>query len=286
MNENIVCAQQGVQRKLGRCILRLQQFEQILKAIVPHISIQGNRENFLSIKENQIVAARKKTLGGLVSSLTGELLAPATKEETIVDEPKNVDSTGWIRSNYQITMSDEEFEKTKQALVDFVEMRNGLVHHFIDRFKISEISECHKAAAYLDECDEKISAQLLQLQHWGMGLEAARAAHLAYLNTPEFENDFVHGVMPDGKVHWERSTIVEYLRNAEKACAKNGWALLDTAIAHVRLSDKEQTPSKYGCTTWREVLMKSEQFETKKDVNPSNGRGQFWYRSLTIGVPH
>jgi hypothetical protein len=282
MNENIVSVQQVVQRKLGRCILRLQQVEQLLKAIVPHISMQGNREEFLSIKEKQIVAARKKTLGGLVSSLTGELLAPATKEETIVDEPENVDSTGWISIDYQIRMSDEEFEKTKQALVDFVEMRNGLVHHFIDRFKISKIAECHKAAAYLDECDEKISAQLLKLQQWGMAIDKARAAQLAYFGSAEFENYFVHGVMPDRKVQSERSTIVEYLRNAEKACAQDGWALLDTAIIHVSLSDKEQTPSKYGCKTWREVLKKSGQFETKKDVNPGNGKGQFWYRSLTI----
>lgn len=282
MNENIVSVQQGVQRKLGRCILRLQQIEQLIKTLVPLISVQGNPEKLHSIQEKQIADARKKTMGGLVGMLTGEFLTSENTEEITVDAPENVGSTFWFSSKFQITMPDEEFETTIQGLVDLVEMRNGLVHHFIERFKLSLISECHKADAYLDECDEKISIQLLKLQKWRIGASDAAAASLAYMGTTEFENLIVHGITPDGEVLWERSTIVEYLRNAEKACAQDGWALLDTAIAHIRLIDNEQTPSKYGCKTWREVLKKSEQFETKKDVNPSNGKGEVWYRSITI----
>ncbi|MFC0351314.1 OST-HTH/LOTUS domain-containing protein [Undibacterium danionis] len=282
MDENIISVQQELQRKYGRCMFRLQQIEQLLKTLLPHVSVQGAAEKISSIRDRQIADARLKTMGGLVSMLTGEFLAPTTIEEEQEEEPENVGNAGWISAKFQISMSDRDYEETRLAFVDLVEMRNGLVHHFLEKFNISLVSECLIADAYLDECDEKIGRQLLQLQQWAKSLVEVQAKAASYVASVEFENALVHGVMPDGEVHWERSTIVEYLRNAEKACAQHGWTLLDTAIAQVRVSDNEQTPSKYGCKTWRGVLRKSEQFDIKRDVNPSNGRGQVWYRSRDV----
>lgn len=282
MGKDIVIVQRELQRKFGRCMFRLQQIEQLLKTLLPHVSVQGAAEKISSIRDRQIADARLKTMGGLVSMLTGEFLAPTTIEEEPEEEPENVSSIGWVSAKFQISMPDKDYEETRLAFVDLVEMRNGLVHHFLEKFNISLVSECLKADAYLDECDEKIGKQLLQLQHWAKSLVEVQAKASSYIASDEFENAFVHGVMPDGEVHWERSTIVEYLRNAEKACAQHGWTLLDTAIVHVRMSDNEQTPPKYGCKTWRDVLRKSEQFDIRRDVNPNNGRGQVWYRSRDV----
>lgn len=282
MEENIVSVQRELQRKYGRCMFRLQKIEQFLKTLLPHISVQGAAEKISSIRDRQIADARLKTMGGLVGILTGEFLAPTTTEEKQDEEPENVGNAGWISAKFQISMSDRDYEETRLAFVDLVEMRNGLVHHFLEKFNISLVSECLKADAYLDECDEKIGRQLLQLQQWAKSFVEVQAKASSYVASDEFENALVHGVMPDGEVHWERSTIVEYLRNAEKACAQHGWTLLDTAIVHVRMSDNEQTPPKYGCKTWRDVLRKSEQFDIRRDVNPSNGRGQVWYRSRDV----
>lgn len=279
MSENIADIQPEVQRKFARCIFQLQQIELLLKSLVTHMSVQGSLQSLLSIREEKTADTRMKTMGTLVSLLTGELFTPPTREEMTIDAYEDVSSTNWASIKYTITMSDEEFEKTKLELVDLVEMRNGLVHHFIERFKLSLISECQKAITYLDECDVKISSQLLKLREWGLTMKDAQAATLAYMGTSQFENAILHSIMPDGAVLWKRSTIVEYLRNAEMTCAQDGWTLLDTAIVHIRLIDNEQTPSKYGCKTWKEVLRKSEQFETKKNVNSSNGKGQVWYRS-------
>lgn len=282
MEEDIVSVQREVQRKFGSCMFRLQQIEQLLKTLLPHVSVQGAAEKISCIRDRQIADARLKTMGGLISMLTGEFLVPATVEEESEKEPKNEGSAGWISAKFQISMPDKDYEETRLAFVDLVEMRNGLVHHFLEKFNLSSVSECLKADAYLDECNEKIDTQLLQLQQWAKGLVDMRAMVSRYVVSIEFENMVVHGVMPDGEVHWERSTIVEYLRNAEEACAQHGWTLLDTAIVHVRMSDNEQTPLKYGCKTWRDVLKKSKQFDIRKDVNPSNGRGQVWYRSRDV----
>ena len=284
MDETIVNAQREVQRKLGRCMLRLQQVEQLLKALVPHISLVGEVKNLRSIQETQIVCAKTKTMGGLVSILTGELLSHSLSDAELSnddpDEVGDVGETDWIKYRHRISMSAETYEQTKLALTNLVDMRNGLVHHFFERFNIGLVSDCRKADAYLDECDAQIDSQLTSLQHWAKSMQKARELLAEYIASQEFENAFVHGVMPDGIVHWPRTTIVEYLRNAELACAQDGWTLLDTAIAHIRVTEPEQIPSKYGCKTWRQVLKKSEQFEIKEDVNPLNGRGQVWYQSL------
>lgn len=102
---------------------------------------------------------------------------------------------------------------------------------------------------------------------------------VSFMQSQQFEDAFVHGIGPDGVVHWPISTIVECLRSAEQGCAVNGWTLLDGAITFVRLSHPDQTPSKYGCKNWRQILKKSNQFDVRTDTNPLNGRGQTWYRS-------
>lgn len=284
MNDTLATVQREVQRKLGRCMLRLQQVEQLLKAVVPHISMEGEAKNLISIQEKQIACAKTKTLGGLVSMLAGELLSPAVSDaEVSGDEPDevgDVDETGWFKHRHQISMSAEDYEQTKLALADLVEMRNGLVHHFLERFNIGLVSDCHKAEIYLDECDTQIDTQLARLQQWANGLQKLRELAAEYMNSQEFEDALVHGIMPDGAVHWLRATIVECLRIAEQACSIDDWTLLDTAIAHIRKNEPEQMPSKYGCKTWRQVLKKSEQFEIREDVNPLSGRGQVWYQSL------
>jgi hypothetical protein len=284
VNDTLATAQREVQRKLGRCMLRLQQVERLLKALVPHISLEGEIKHLQSIQEKQIVCAKTKTLGGLVSMLTGELLSPALSDaELSDDDPDDVDDVGelgWIKHRHRISMSADDYEKTRMALTNLVDMRNGLVHHFLERFDIGLVSDCHKADAYLDECYAQIDSQLASMQHWTKSMRESIKLTAAYMASQEFADALVHGIMPDGLVHWSRTTIVECLRNAELACAQNGWTLLDSAIAHVRKSEPEQIPTKYHCKTWRQVLKKSEQFEIREDVNPLNGRGQVWYRSL------
>lgn len=280
MNENIATVQREVQRKLGRCLLRLQEIERLLKNVVPRVSVQGNAKKILDIRDKKIADARVKTMGALVSLLTEELLTTPATIEISENDLESIDQANWLSIKFRISMSDEEFEETRQALVDLVDMRNGLVHHFLERFDLSSISECHKADAYLVECDAKIDSQSDMLRQFAKDLIEGYRSTSTYFDTTEFLNAFVHGVMPNGEVHWERSTIVEYLRNAEMSCAVHGWTLLDNAIVHINMNDREQSPSKYGCKTWQEVLKKSAQFDIKKDVNSSNGRGQVWYRSL------
>lgn len=41
MDEAVPALQHEVQRKLGRCMLRLQQYEALMKAMVVHMTVEG-----------------------------------------------------------------------------------------------------------------------------------------------------------------------------------------------------------------------------------------------------
>ena len=64
--------QHEVQRLLGRCLLRLQQYEHLIKALVGHHEIEGPAHALESIRAARVADTASKTLGTLV----GNLLTP------------------------------------------------------------------------------------------------------------------------------------------------------------------------------------------------------------------
>lgn len=70
--------------------------------------------------------------------------------------------------------------------------------------------------------------------------------------------------------------LMKVLREASKALAQNGWTLLEDALSWVVDKHPEQTPSKYGCRSWPQVLSESRQFELQYRIE--NGRKVAWFR--------
>ena len=112
-------------------------------------------------------------------------------------------------------------------------------------------------------------------------MDNARTLSASFVQTQMYEDFVYNGINPDGSVEWPASGIVHALRKAEAACAKEGWTLLDSAIAWLRADHSDQTPTKYQCKTWRQVLKRSQQFEILAAVDPANTSGKTWFRSRT-----
>jgi hypothetical protein len=70
-NDALTMQQREVQRLLGRCLLRLQQYEKLMKAIVAHHEISAAGSPLASDQEQRIADAASKTLGTLVGTLLG-----------------------------------------------------------------------------------------------------------------------------------------------------------------------------------------------------------------------
>lgn len=284
MENTVAALQHEVQRKLGRCMLRLQQYERLLKAMVAGMAIAGPPEELKAVQEGQALSIRNRTLGTLVGMFTEQhLTATSADIQVRPDEEKGANGLSsnvpWASIRFTISMSPERHAQAKAGLVELVNLRNDLVHHFIERFDISDKDGCRAASLYLESCYERIDGHCQRLKTWATSLGASQALMSSFLQSKDFEDAFVHGINPDGTVCWPRSSIVECLREAETACQVDGWTSLDSAITFMLKENRDQMPSRYGCKTWRQVLKQSGQFEVRSVSGSNSEVGQTWYRS-------
>lgn len=66
LNEDITSEQHEVQRKLGRCLLRLQQYEGLLKAVAAHQDTEGPADSLQAIRDSRVEELSTKILGHVV----------------------------------------------------------------------------------------------------------------------------------------------------------------------------------------------------------------------------
>ena len=269
--------QRDVQRKLGRCLLRLQQYEILVKALVAHGDIAGPPAGLQGVRDTQVACAHKKTLGALVGMLTERHLTSVEVDDS-AEEPQDGGGV-WFRFRFQVGLDASQHQTTTAALKELVDLRNELVHHFLQRFSIWERQGCIDADAYLDASFETIDGHYLTLRGWAEGMEEARALMASFMNTAAFEDLLVNGIAPDGSVDWLASGAVRCLREAEARFAKEGWTQLNTATTWICAQHPDQHPQRYGCGSWRQVIHESRQFDIRRTVKKEQGCGAVWYRS-------
>ena len=266
-----------MQRKLGRCLLRLQQYEILLKALVAHGDIAGPPAEFQAVRDAQVASAQKKTLGALVGMLTERHLTSAEDDNSA--EERQGDGGIWLRFRFHVGLDASQYQATTSALKELVDLRNELVHHFLQRFNIWEPQGCSEADAYLDASYETIDGHYLNLRGWAQAMDEARAQMASFVRTAAFDDLLVNGIATDGTVDWPASGAVRCLREAEARFATEGWTLLNTATTWIRAHYPDQHPQRYGCGSWRQVIHESWQFEIRRTVSTEQGCGEVWYRS-------
>jgi uncharacterized protein with GYD domain len=131
IDEELQTLQREVQRMLGRCLLRLQQYEKLMKAIVAHHEISASGSPLESNEAERIADAANKTLGTLVGTLLGTYVTSGEQDE--VAEPDTPDNIISFKMKMSLRMSAEDFDTTQNDLKELVLLRNNLVHHFIDQ---------------------------------------------------------------------------------------------------------------------------------------------------------
>lgn len=165
--------QQDVQRLLGRCLLRLQQYERLMKAIVAHHEISGPAHSLEAIRAARIEDAATKTLGTLVGQLFGSYVVTDGNggEERDDDLPGDVIS---FRTRVQLSLSAQDYANTQADLKDLVSLRNTLVHHFIDQHDLWTVDGCRVAQDELGSAYTRIDQHFEQLRGWAEHMDQAR----------------------------------------------------------------------------------------------------------------
>ena len=277
--------QHDVQRKLGACLIQIQQYERLLKSMLAISKVQGNPETVETNQVARVSDLHGKSLGQLINEyLLKEVVinAPHDSDSDVedADAERRVLATGmpYFKVRHQIVMTPEKLESASQALEEMRSTRNDLVHHFLDRFSLKTEEGCGLAITYLGACQATFEANCAQLSEWAAAMVKTRGLTASIMQSQVVE-DLFDGINPDGTVDWSSSAIVQVLREAEAACGLNGWTLLNTAIAWIGKHHAEQKPSKYHCKTWRQILQRSSQFQTRTETREAGDQSETWFQS-------
>jgi hypothetical protein len=271
--------QREVQRLLGRCLLRLQQYERLMKTIVAHHSLSGPAHALEKIRAARIDYASTKTLGTLVGQLLGSYVVAEgadTADDATVNEPEDVP---YVAMRIQLNLFAEDYIQTQCDLKELVLLRNNLVHHFIDQHDLWSIDGCLTAHDALVSAYERIDKNFEQLRGWGTRMDEVRCQAAELVESDAFYDFMLNGIAPDSTVHWPPAGIVRALREAANELAVDGWTPVTAAGRWITERSPEQQPNKYGCASWRQVLHESRLFELRyRDVH---GQRAAWYRVRT-----
>lgn len=282
--EPVSTLQREVQRKLGRCLIRLQQYERLIKALAVDFEIAGPSDELVAIRQKRGETFSRMTLGQLVAELTGTYLQ-SQPPDTVEPEWDPGDSSRiWFRMQTRMTLQPQDYERVVAGLKELVALRNELVHHFLERFDIWAEAGCHDADAYLDSGMKKVDSHYAELRQWAITMDRARSTMGAFMASPAYTDLLFDGIYPDGTIDWPNCGIVRHLRAAEAALAADGWADLGEVIERMNLMHPEQTLKRYGCTTWRQVLHESKQFRIRRDQGSAQRPGRTEFQSLTLGL--
>lgn len=269
-------SQREVQRLLGRCLLRLQQYEHLIKAIVAHHDIAGPAHALESIRAERVADAATKTLGTLVGYFVGSYVVTDevdTSDEVTGNAPNDVMS---FRMRTHMSMSAEDYARTEADLKELVLLRNNLVHHFIDQHDLWSLDGCRAANDALLAAYSRIDEHFEQLRGWAEHMDQARRLTAEFVQSDAFHDLVANGIAPDGTVDWPAAGIVRVLREAAGELAVDGWTPVASAGRWISERHPEQLPGKYGCSSWRQVVHESRLFELRyRDVD---GRRAAWYR--------
>ncbi len=278
IDEELQTLQRDVQRMLGRCLLRLQQYEKLMKAIVAHHEISASGSPGSPLESNQterIADAARKTLGALVGTLLGTCVTSGEAED--VAEPDTPNDTISFKTKISLSMSAEDYDRTQNDLKELVLLRNNLVHNFIDQHDLWNLDGCRGAQEFLMAAYSRIDQHFEQLRGWAEHMDHARRLAAEFAQSDAFLDLVINGIAPDGSVDWPAAGIVRTLREAADELAVEEWTPVASAGRWIAERYPDQLPAKYGCSSWRQVIHESRLFELR--YRETNGQRAAWYRA-------
>lgn len=270
----LAAAKSQIQRRFGRCLLLLQQCEQVFKLLVAHRTLAGPVESLPAIQQARVEQTAKRTLGSTAGDLLNSVVVPAGAPGTETAIPEDCLSFGF---SMRLELPPDEYVRVEADTRALVALRNDLAHHFVSRHNFSTPEGYRIAGDALADAEARIEAYWTRVTSWAEWFDQARIAAASFFTSGEFHEWIANGVAPDGTVDWPSAGCVRVLREAAEALAEGGWTPLDAAERWMAKRHPEQTPAKYGCRGWRQVLSESRVFELRYRPG-AGGNRRPWFR--------
>lgn len=273
-----------VQCLLGRCMLRVQKYEQLMKAMLAHQQVAGTVETLAAQQASRADGLADKSLGTLVKALFDScVVVDGDVQRELLDVRKIPTDRISMAFQFSIAMTAERRAEAKTAIGDLVTMRNDLVHHFLERFDLSDDGGCKAAIHHLNQCHVRIDRHYAELRGWAQSMERAKALSAAVIQSDVFNDLIVNGIAPDGTFAWPQTGIVRILQEGLNLVGVDAWAALDAVRTWAAEHHPEQTPEKYQCRTWPQVIHESGLFDLQYRIENS-GVKKAWYRERSSRV--
>jgi len=287
VNTSTEVLQSKVQHKLGRCMIRLQEYERQLKAMLVGMWAEGQPAALQVAHSQSASSIHRKSLGFLVGLFTADHLISEAQEvqahESRVSGSDDSSDDPFVSMKFRIVLPSGHHSRVKEGFLELIRMRNDLVHHLLERFDLSAVDDCAAACDHLDSCHDEVERQLTVLQNFAEGTKHLAGLVSSVLESRTFEEMFLHVTENACCKVPSMDGVIEYLIMAEAEFTIGGWTCLESAIRYVTGASPDEAPRKYGCRTWRQLLARSEQFEIRVGKGNDTKRGKTWYRSRTKG---
>lgn len=282
--DEVSVLQVQVQRALGRFMLRMQQYERLLRAFLIEAHLAGCVTSVDADRSARAERFGRLSLGMLLQQFTAEYLEPVVELASSPSEPMfttvttSVDAPHVeIRTRLQLVRGD--FERIDADLRQLLVIRNRVVHHLTEAFDIGTPGGCAGAQRELDEAYRKADSAIHLLRGWAEQ-QAATWRHAASIIASSEFHDLLSAESPMPALPLDR--LVVLLRGAERLAAPDGWTCLDSAVRSIRTSEPEHAPSRYGRRAWHQVLTLSNAFELRRIRGTEATPGRRMYRSRPV----
>lgn len=136
----------------GRCLLNLQQFELLLKRVLPVLKMEGNIDTLEDKRKLDAQALSLRMLGQLIGEFVNRM--GESKNEPELDAGIDLP---YIRFKFELGNIEEHCVRLRNLLG----MRNELVHHFLETFPLNSDENCESALIHLVHISVKIEENRL-----------------------------------------------------------------------------------------------------------------------------
>lgn len=222
----LVAQNREVQRLLGRCLLRIQHVERVLKVIVAGHHVFGSGADTAEHMKRRAADVAKLGLGDLVDLLLEDVvhvpaeggnaegdadLQPAKKKSKrsmsktalLVQRQErgalkaNGAGLPWFVTTVRLTTQAQEATAMGKRLQSLVKLRNRVVHHFSDEQDLRTVVGCENAIASLADAETLLLGHLEELKRWAASLAEAQEAGMRVLTDPAVQERMFSGDSDD-----------------------------------------------------------------------------------------
>lgn len=220
------------QRGLGRFLLRMQQYERLLRALLVDAQSAGTMASAAADRAPRFAHLQRQPSGQLLRTLLSSVLRPAPAVDATTAEPEAGSppldigaDAGHVRMRMGVEVNAVDLDRIEQDLQALHEVRNDLVHHLIKAFDVWTPRGCTAAQCEIDRAEGMVDEALHMLRRWAEGQTAARKRLFALIAGAQFAS-MVTVVAPSPSP-LPIEALVPLLRDAERLAGPDGWTALD-----------------------------------------------------------